>query len=94
LTQNRYIYLRKLAGGKYATEYAWGPSIKYTVAKQHTLANGQKMPLWAKLETPQVRRHSVLSDKCWCRTVLSIKPAGADLRHKSAIDLQSFIERL
>lgn len=54
ITQNRYIYIRKLGGGKYATEYAWGPSIKYTIAKQHVLANGQKMPLWAKLDTPQV----------------------------------------
>lgn len=62
LTQNRYIYLRKLSGGKFATEYAFGPSITYTIAKQHVLANGQKMPLWAKLETPQV--NSVLSVDC------------------------------
>jgi hypothetical protein len=56
LSQNRYIYIRKLPRDEgFRTEYAWGPSIKYSIAKNHTLPNGQKMPLWAKLETPQVR---------------------------------------
>jgi hypothetical protein len=55
LSQNRYIYLHKLLRDEgFRTEYAWGPSIKYSIAKNHTLPNGQKMPLWAKLETPQV----------------------------------------
>lgn len=82
---DRYIYLRKLPGGKFATEYAWGPSIKYTIAKQHTLENGQKLPLWAKLETPQVcmvfTQHAVCGmagymcawcSACWQRVNLQV----------------------
>jgi len=30
-----------------------GPFIKYTIAKNHTVANGQTFALWGKLETPQ-----------------------------------------